>query len=69
MLRGINGDGGVGGAMRRYNGARASLHMVMSLLLCINSEVIYVILLRRARRSPQAPDKGTLVIAPFRSLL
>ncbi|KAF8502596.1 hypothetical protein F5888DRAFT_1105816 [Russula emetica] len=44
---------------------RASLHMVMSLLLSVDSRVIYVILLRHARRSPQAPVKGPsfLVVA------
>jgi len=35
-----------GGAMprnNRYSALRASLHMVMSLLLCVDSRVIYVI--------------------------
>jgi len=53
-----------GGAIarnNRYSALRASLHMVMSLLLCVDSRVIYVILLRRARRSP-------LVVVLFRSL-
>ena len=36
----------------KYSAMRASIHMVMSLLLCVDSRAIYVILMRRAWRSP-----------------
>jgi hypothetical protein len=39
--------------------------MVMSLLLCVDSRVIYVILLRRARHAPQVRSKGPSVVALF----